>query len=205
MTVVSIRPYEFGPRTTTRIAECHPDKPHLALGLCKTCYHRKWYQLNLDSARQHNRESNARMRQSPQPAICHPEKRNYRRGLCWTCYFSKYPEARCNKEGRSRRNYIKNREKILARGKLSSYKLKLEVIEAYGGKCACCSTSNQEFLAIDHINGNGAEHRKSVGVSTVFWRWLKKNGFPKDEFRLLCFNCNWSNGIYGYCPHERMR
>lgn len=31
--------------------------------------------------------------------------------------------------------------------------------------------------------------------------WLKKMGFPKDAFRLLCFNCNMGRRL-GPCPHE---
>jgi hypothetical protein len=32
-------------------------------------------------------------------------------------------------------------------------------------------------------------------------RWLRKNGFPKG-FRVLCHNCNFAHGHYGYCPHK---
>lgn len=34
------------------------------------------------------------------------------------------------------------------------------------------------------------------------YRWLKKQGFPKGDFRVMCFNCNLGrqrNG--GECPH----
>ncbi len=83
-------------------------------------------------------------------------------------------------------------------------KLRKEVIAAYGSKCACCKESVPEFLAIDHINGDGAKQRKnkSIGRGHGFYRWLKQNGFPKDNYRLLCHNCNSSFGYYGYCPHQ---
>lgn len=82
---------------------------------------------------------------------------------------------------------------------------KLEVIKAYGGCCECCGESNFEFLSIDHKDGDGSEHRKQLGLSTskYLYNWLKKNGYPKDKFRLLCMNCNTSFGHYGYCPHEK--
>lgn len=90
--------------------------------------------------------------------------------------------------------------------------LKLETLSAYGGKCACCQENKIEFLTIDHIDGNGAEHRKSIGLDygsnekTVaghnFYRWLKLNGFPKDNFQILCFNCNYAKHVYGVCPHH---
>ncbi len=84
-------------------------------------------------------------------------------------------------------------------------KLKKAVIEAYGGKCACCGESHSEFLSIDHINGGGAKHRKSLGIlggGTNFYKWLKKEGFPQGEYQLLCHNCNQALGAYGYCPHK---
>jgi hypothetical protein len=68
--------------------------------------------------------------------------------------------------------------------------LKAEVFAAYGGKCQCpsglCNESNPKFLSIDHIFNDG--HAGAVG--TKLYRWLKANGFPKDRFRLMCWNCN---------------
>jgi hypothetical protein len=69
----------------------------------------------------------------------------------------------------------------------------------YGGKCACCGESRIEFLAFDHINGNGKEHRGTSGSATFLKRLLKE----KDPtIRILCHNCNMSLGFYGYCPHK---
>jgi hypothetical protein len=77
---------------------------------------------------------------------------------------------------------------------------KSRIFAAYGGKCACCLESRIEFLTLDHINGDGKTHRKQVGRSNVY-RDVEKRGYPAT-FRLLCFNCNCSRGIHGYCPHE---
>lgn len=83
-------------------------------------------------------------------------------------------------------------------------RLRHQVLEAYGGKCECCGDTAHEFLTIDHINGGGSAHKKAVGGSgTSVYRWLRQQGFPKDGFRLLCFNCNRSYGAYGYCPHQK--
>lgn len=68
-------------------------------------------------------------------------------------------------------------------------------------RCACCGESHAEFLAIDHINGGGHQHRKTIGN---FFRWLIRNGFP-DGFRVLCHNCNMALAFNGYCPHQRIR
>jgi hypothetical protein len=81
--------------------------------------------------------------------------------------------------------------------------IRQEILEAYGHRCTCCGESRQEFLAIDHIFNDGAEHRKQVGSSKTFYYWLKRNGFPKDRFQLLCHNCNLAKGFYGECPHVK--
>lgn len=80
-------------------------------------------------------------------------------------------------------------------------RLKIEVISAYGGKCACCEETFMEFLTIDHIAGGGKKHIRSIGGPGRFYRWLRENDYPLG-FRVLCFNCNSSIGFYGYCPHS---
>lgn len=76
------------------------------------------------------------------------------------------------------------------------------MIVAYGGKCACCGEKRDEFLTIDHINGGGCKDRKTRRGWT-FYQWLRGQEYPKENFRLLCWNCNCSRGFRGYCPHER--
>ncbi len=71
--------------------------------------------------------------------------------------------------------------------------LRQEVLTHYGnGKCACvkCGESRLACLTIDHINGNGETHRKSIGNKrgSNFWKWLKDNTYP-DGFQTLCMNC----------------
>jgi hypothetical protein len=100
-------------------------------------------------------------------------------------------------------------------------KRKLKLIAAYGGKCACCGEKEMEFLTIDHIDGRGVHFRTNrdyesklseetrktrkvvIGDQIAFFKFLEKNGFPKDDYRLLCMNCNWATGKWGYCPHQR--
>lgn len=80
--------------------------------------------------------------------------------------------------------------------------LRVKVLAHYSGgtpKCACCRVTNLEFLSLDHINGGGRQHRKTIKIR--WWEWLRKNNYP-DGFRVLCHNCNQSTGIYGYCPHQ---
>jgi hypothetical protein len=84
--------------------------------------------------------------------------------------------------------------------------LRLDVLERYGGKCACCGEAREGFLAIDHIGGGGTKHRKEVtgGGGSKTYRWLQKNGYPRG-FRVLCHNCNMAIGLWGKCPHETDR
>lgn len=84
-------------------------------------------------------------------------------------------------------------------------KVKAEMVEAYGGKCVCCGESNPVLLALDHINGNGQSDRAMNGRGRVMYARLKKLGYPRDEYRLLCHNCNMSLGFFGYCPHGGLR
>jgi hypothetical protein len=103
-----------------------------------------------------------------------------------------------------RLKYNRDKEKLLKQQSDRIKKIRDEVIKEYGGVCECCGESNNEFLQIDHIDGNGYKHRKSIPGKNVLL-WLKRNNYPKDGFRLLCANCNWSIGIWGYCPHETLK
>jgi hypothetical protein len=103
----------------------------------------------------------------------------------------------------SRVYYRANRSKVLAREKELRWKFRLEAIKAYGGKCVCCGEQTPEFLTIDHVNGGGNKHREEVGGSKQLYKILSKKGWPKNEYRLLCYNCNCARGAFGFCPHER--
>ena len=73
------------------------------------------------------------------------------------------------------------------------------ILKAYGSACVCCGEKHPEFITIDHINGDGHIHRKTFGGN--IYAYLIKHKFPKDNFRLLCFNCNNARAFYGFCPH----
>lgn len=82
--------------------------------------------------------------------------------------------------------------------------LKQQIMAHYGDVCACCGESELIMLSLDHINGDGAKHRKEIG-RVNFYSWVRANGYP-DFLRILCFNCNigrYRNG--GACPHEDTR
>lgn len=114
-----------------------------------------------------------------------------------------------NKENRekrleyNRRWRKKNKEKELKKQRIARLKLRVQVINHYGGKCQCCGEIELNFLTVDHVNRDGNKHRKQIGIGGgVLYGWLRKNNFPKG-FRILCHNCNWGVHVEnGVCPHK---
>jgi hypothetical protein len=86
-----------------------------------------------------------------------------------------------------------NHEKYMAKEARYRNKIKLLMLVHYGdGKAACvrCGFDNVSALSIDHINGDGWEHRHNLGTKYSLYSWLKKNNFPKG-FQTLCMNCQF--------------
>lgn len=81
--------------------------------------------------------------------------------------------------------------------------LRSEMIKEYGGKCRCCNESQPLFLELDHVNNNGNTDRKVNGSGAKLLGRLKKVGWPKDTYQLLCSNCNQGKRMNGgICPHK---
>lgn len=119
-------------------------------------------------------------------------RKNRDKGLC-----------NCGLEPVPNRKYC---AKCQARQKEYGRKQKRELLAAYGGKCECyggCAVNEPDFLSIDHVNNDGKEHRRRLGAASAVYRDLKRRGYPKDGYRLLCFNCNFARAKFGNCPHER--
>lgn len=59
------------------------------------------------------------------------------------------------------------------------YKRRKAIIyEHYGAVCKCCGETEPAFLTIDHINNDGAAHRKVCGSSLASFKWIIENNFP---------------------------
>ncbi len=114
-------------------------------------------------------------------------KKGTYRNLCWYCHQVK-PDPKAfydKKRGLTRRK-------------------KREVMDGYGGKCACCGETELAFLTIDHIDGGGCKHRRSLnmGAGVQFYRKLLREGCPSG-YQVLCFNCNMGRAVNGgVCPHH---
>ena len=115
----------------------------------------------------------------------------------------KQPCKRCSCE--NLKNWVKTTEAGRQWQKRQRFTLRKQVLAAYGSRCVCCGESTPEFLTIDHIQNAGAVHRKEIGKGDRLEKWRRKHAFPKDNFQLLCFNCNCAKGIYGECPHQKMQ
>lgn len=84
-------------------------------------------------------------------------------------------------------------------------RLRQEVVRAYGGVCECCREASWEFLTLDHICGGGKQHRASFGEGAHFYHALRKQGWPRENLRLLCYNCNLGRSrCGGVCPHQQL-
>ena len=100
-------------------------------------------------------------------------------------------------------NCIKCRSKRALQNKAQKKAIQEAVLNAYGRACSCCGEAEPLFLQLDHVNDNGADHRRKVG--TRMWRWAKDNKFP-DSLQLLCCNCNQGKRLNGgICPHVSLR
>ena len=81
---------------------------------------------------------------------------------------------------------------------------KLACFAAYGGTCVCCGEREPVFLTIDHVHGNGNKERRATKLVGIrFYLKLKAEGYPRDRYRVLCYNCNCGRALNGgICPHE---
>jgi hypothetical protein len=101
--------------------------------------------------------------------------------------------------GGARKNYC-----YACKGRYQVAKARLEIYAALGSKCSCCGESHPQFLTLDHVKNDGGQRRKLPTERT----WLqtvgiaKKEGWPKDRYQVLCYNCNSAKGHWGECPHK---
>lgn len=164
--------YRKPPHAPKRNADCHPDRPRHGNGLCRQCYMVQY--------------------ENERVADCHPDRPHLAGGLCNSCY--------------SKRQYHRDPEEARRQARESGARtrkrLRDQLIAAYGGKCACanCPETNPAFLTLEHVNGDGGEHRKRLGSHV--YADLRRRGWPQEGYTLLCWNCNAMTRFGRTCPHE---
>ena len=105
--------------------------------------------------------------------------------------------------------YTRNKKKLLAESSVRNKKLRKKykkmIVRHYtNGKncCVCCGEDTFEFLSIDHINNDGAEHRRKIGTNIL--ADIIHNDFP-DGYQILCYNCNFAKEHNRICPHQKSK
>ena len=113
------------------------------------------------------------------------KKNNYPEGfqvLCWNCQYRKRQQetspSNPTKRQMQKASYIQS--------------LKLQCLSEYGEICPC-GESDLVVLTLDHVNDDGAKHRKETGTKgTAFYLHLRSNGFPNDPpLQVLCIKCQY--------------
>lgn len=119
--------------------------------------------------------------------------------LCWDERKRAWKEANRQKYlAQQRESQARHRraapEKVRAAKREEYRALKRELFDHYGWRCACCGTGAN--LSIDHVDGDGAEHRAMVTGDPTghkggdgIYREIRRQGFPPG-YQTLCRACN---------------
>ena len=116
------------------------------------------------------------------------EKKRFWRKKFWA---SKHPDAHRLKMAAKARRHRRSRYPTMRE----------QVVQALGGKCACCGIAEKRFLNIDHIERTGGMYRKGYS-SYDHLKQIIREGCPRDKYRILCWNCNCSTKHGNVCPHN---
>lgn len=110
-----------------------------------------------------------------------------------------YQQANIEKRRALNRNWIiNNRDRYNASKARYRMKLKMEVMRLYSDPVCCvrCSFAVLDGLVLDHINNDGATHRKEAklagrnsGMGSRIYEHIRKNG-KIEGLQVLCANCN---------------
>lgn len=79
--------------------------------------------------------------------------------------------------------------------------IRLEMVAAYGGKCIGCNENDPIVLVLDHVKDDAKLDKLQHGHhgGWIMYRRLRKLGWPKERYQLLCHNCNYRK------EHKRRR
>lgn len=137
------------------------------------------------------------------PCVKHPGALRYKSNYnCVKCnaeqkqkWYGENPQYVTDCAASRREFYYKNRSSEQARSRkiMNEFKAELKnavvnVLTNGEGTCRWCGQGDQDVLTIDHINNDGARHRRELKSANIY-RWLVQNDYPPG-FQVLCFNCN---------------
>jgi hypothetical protein len=131
------------------------------------------------------------------------------------------PEVREARRAWNKQWIENNRERYNEAKSEYRFKLKLAAIAHYSGGANCCAqcgyAANIDALTLDHIEDNGAAHRKELGCSsrgsqagTTMYERLKALGWLPG-LQVLCANCNTIKAVNlrrgrdSACMHEAVK
>jgi hypothetical protein len=195
---------------------CGREVDRLVKGACFRCYHRE-------------------LRPLLKCPGCDAETNKHKSGHCYKCYTEKglYSKANCNGCGKLRRirykgvycvtcyvNHVQpeqvcfgcGQSKKLRKGdRCARCSLKFSKFAAFrklGGICVCCHEHDLNLLTVDHVNKDGAAHRKELGGNhsrRIYQEILASEG-PISRYQLLCWSCNSGRQVAdgGIC-HDHYR
>jgi hypothetical protein len=126
-------------------------------------------------------------------------RRCKKENLCVRCKNGPIERTVCESCKERGREYVRiNRIRLAEQKRKRKLTNREKVFEHYGEICNCCGEAGKDFLQIDHVNGNGSDHRKTWTGDLA--TWVVKNNFPED-FQILCANCNFAKKKGVVCPH----
>lgn len=105
------------------------------------------------------------------------------------------------KRGYAQTYYQKNRKRQNCITLENYHNLRQQILDMYGHICSCCGVVGDDFLALDHVENDGKEHRATRGKHGVYRDAVAE--YRPDRFQVLCHNCNIAksnNG--GVCSHQ---
>jgi hypothetical protein len=90
------------------------------------------------------------------------------------------------------------RERQRAASRASLSRLRRDVLDGYGGACACCGSDYYSHLTLVHVEGGGRQERIALGGGQAIYRRLRRESYPPG-YQILCFNCNAAKHTLGRC------
>ena len=87
----------------------------------------------------------------------------------------------------------------------SLFRLRLEGLKAYGGKCICCGEVRAIFLTFDHtvpVMRQSLVDNRSTSDLLKNLAELRRLNWPESIYQIMCMNCNYAKGKSKQCDHS---